>query len=349
MEVLELMGEKSEKGYEHLYDVELKRIIKEKQLRSYYQPIVCLNTANIVGYEGLSRPDSRSLFLNPLDLFTYAEQSDQLYNLERVTRELAIERSRPWISADQKLFININSHVIYDPNFTPGYTSKLLEKFNLEPSDIVFEITERSAIKDFKAFKKVLTHYRAQGYKVAIDDAGAGYSSLQAITEIEPDYIKIDRSLISDIDKLPTKEAIVQAFITFAKQMNSKVIAEGIETKDELLTLMRLGVDYAQGYFLSRPQFPGGKINDMTSKLIQRLAVEECELGTLKIFFEQSTRKDLEEYFALYPEEQKVAMIERGRVVGLITKSSLNKSTVPMYGKVLARGFREHILQANCC
>ncbi|WP_100407167.1 EAL domain-containing protein [Bacillus solitudinis] len=345
MVTAEWVEENAINGLKNLYCEELMEIINHKQIESFYQPIVCLKTALIHGYEGLSRTNKESYFSNPLQLFTFAEKSGQLYTLEKVTRELVIERSTPWVLENQKLFININSHVIYDPEFTPGYTSQLLKKFKLKPSDIVFEITERSAIQDFKAFKEVLTHYRKQGYKVAIDDAGAGYSSLQAITEIEPDYIKIDRSLISDIDKISSKEAIVQAFITFAKQVNSKIIAEGIESKEELSVLIGLGVDYAQGFFLGRPHFPGKGVEYQAKQAITKLNPKEGIGGTLKVFFDQTTRKDIEDYFNLYPQAERVAMIERGRLIGLIKKRRLFQSNIPLYGKVLAKGFREEVLQ----
>src|SRR5690606_12263676 len=118
----------------------------------------------------------------------------------------------------QKVFINIPAQVIHDPQFTPGQTMKVLGAFGLAPHNVVFEITERSSIEDFSATKRLLEHYRIQGYQIAIDDAGAGYSSMQAIAELQPDYIKIDRSLIQNIHKDQIKEYIVDTFVTFAQK-----------------------------------------------------------------------------------------------------------------------------------
>lgn len=131
----------------------------------------------------------------------------------------------------------------------------------LREEQIVFEITERQSIDDFEAFKMALLHYRRQGYLVAIDDAGAGYSSLQAIAELEPDFIKLDKSLIKGFEKNHVKAAIVEAFVTLTNKLGSKLIVEGIETLDEFRKAQQLKVHYAQGYFIARPANPCPVIN----------------------------------------------------------------------------------------
>src|SRR5690606_7735348 len=153
----------------------------------------------------------------------------------------------------QKLFINIPSHIMSDPRFTPGQTLKKLQMHGLHPNNIVFEITERSSIEDFSAAKAVLNHYRNQGYQIAIDDAGAGYSSLQAIAELQPDYIKVDRSLIHNIHREKVKEYILETFVTFAGKLNIRLIAEGIQQFEDLNKLIRMGIHFGQGYLLGYP------------------------------------------------------------------------------------------------
>ncbi|MFE8700411.1 EAL domain-containing protein [Cytobacillus sp. FJAT-54145] len=236
--------------------IEFSTLLVNKSLNMLFQPIVNLNDGSLLGYEGLTRGPRGSRFHSPIDLFSYAEQCGSLYPLEKTARELAFQYSQSVIKKGQKLFININSQVIYDPGFTPGHTISLLKQQDLSPSNVVFEITERNAIQDFQAFKEVLNHYRAQGFKIAIDDAGAGYSSLQAITELMPDYIKVDRSLISGIHNNEVKMHILHAFVTLAKKTGSTIIAEGIETKEELQTVMQLGISVGQGYYLAYPDYP---------------------------------------------------------------------------------------------
>lgn len=246
-------------------------ILKAKNLHVEFQPIFDLKEGKIYGYEGLTRGPLNSPFYSPLELFGFAEKRGQLYETEKLARELSIKRSRLITQGNEKLFINISSQVVYDPHFTPGHTMSLLKEFHLSPSDIVFEITERSAIKDFAAFTNALNHYRDQGFKIAIDDAGAGYSSLQAISEIKPDYIKIDRSLISNVHLHEIKYHILEAFVEIAKKMKSTIIAEGIEHKEELEKVIELGIHCGQGYYLAKPQFPITKINKNMKKEIKNL------------------------------------------------------------------------------
>lgn len=231
-------------------------ILKYKKINTLFQPIVSLNNGCTHGYEALSRGPVDTVFHSPLQLFSYADKVGCLYLLEKLSRELALKAATPLLADHEKIFINISAQVIHDSNFTPGHTLSLLNEYGLSPEQVVFEITERSAIHNFDTFKDVLYHYRKQGFKIAVDDAGAGYSSLQAITELMPDYIKIDRSLIQHIDQKEVKQNIVEAFVTFAKKTNVELIAEGIETKEELKKVISLGIHYAQGFILSRPSNP---------------------------------------------------------------------------------------------
>lgn len=234
---------------------ELKKILVNKNIRSVFQPIVSLKTGKIFGYEALTRgPENSSLHM-PGVLFPLAEKAGLLYLLENIARQTAITTFAAE-NNDFKLFINLNANVINDPNFSGGITKALLEQFGMEPRNIVWEITERSSINDFDSFRRALEHYRSQGYRIAIDDAGAGYSSLQTIAEIHPDFIKMDMSLINGISKSPIKKALMETFVTFAGKINSSLIAEGIETEDDLMEIYRMGVQYAQGFFLARPEYP---------------------------------------------------------------------------------------------
>src|SRR5690606_35027366 len=159
---------------------EYESILRNELITSVYQPIVSLNSGEAFGYEALTRGPEGSHFHSPLRLFEYAEKHGSLYELDYLTRHRAIQGGSD-LNERQKLFINIPSHIMSDPRFTPGQTLKKLQMHGLHPNNIVFEITERSSIEDFSAAKAVLNHYRNQGYQIAIDDAGAGYSSLQAI------------------------------------------------------------------------------------------------------------------------------------------------------------------------
>jgi EAL domain-containing protein (putative c-di-GMP-specific phosphodiesterase class I) len=228
-------------------------LIHDRSIFPVYQPIVSLKCGTAFGYEALSRFLDKRWFDGPQQLFAFAADEGMVYALDRLARERAIEGSTG-LGMHQKLFINITAQIMNDPSFTPGQTLLLLERFGLSPHNVVFEITERSSFEDFGAAKKLLDHYRNQGYQIAIDDAGAGYSSLQSIVEIKPDFIKIDRSLIQGIHLEPMKQQIVRTFTEFAAKMDISLVAEGIEEEEELHQVRSMGVGYAQGFLLGKPQ-----------------------------------------------------------------------------------------------
>ncbi|MFZ3172353.1 MAG: EAL domain-containing protein [Carboxydocellales bacterium] len=232
-----------------------RQIISEDRLRIEFQPIVSLDNAGILGWEALTRGPVDSYFASPLALFSFAEEAGMLYPLERTCRHMAL-RDMPNLECQQKLFINIDPQTINDPHFIKGETKAILESLGLTPANIVFELTERRSIQDFPTFRKSLKHYRDQGYLIAIDDAGAGYSSLQSIVELHPDYIKMDMSLVRNVDTENVKRALLETFVTFARKVNCEIIAEGIETPQELETLINLGINNGQGYYLARPAHP---------------------------------------------------------------------------------------------
>ncbi len=235
---------------------ELERLLAESSIKSVYQPIMRLGDGRVFGYEALTRCPEGSMFEGPLSLFQFAEKHNHAFALDRMAREKAIRHCPP-LGAMQKIFINVTMGIINDPHFVSGQTVHWLSEQGLFPGQVVFELTERSSIDDFEAAKKILAHYRSQGYEIAIDDAGAGYSSLQSIVELSPDYIKVDRSLVRMADKDEMKKHMLRTFVRFAKKMNIRTVAEGIERPEELRLLRAMGFDFAQGYLLGRPsEFP---------------------------------------------------------------------------------------------
>lgn len=234
---------------------EFLEILDHKMLTTLYQPVVSLSTGEILGWEALTRGPKDSYFSRPDIFFGFAEEMGMLFPTEKVSREKAIS-SLGDLGPEQKLFLNVHPRSISDPNFVKGETLQMLNKFGLVPRNIVFEITEQHSIKDYLSFKRVVENYRSQGYRIAIDDVGAGFSGLQTIAEIKPDFLKIDMSLVRNIDNDPSRQAVVDALISLAAKINCRVIAEGVETQNELNALLLKGVHYAQGYFLAHPKFP---------------------------------------------------------------------------------------------
>jgi EAL domain-containing protein (putative c-di-GMP-specific phosphodiesterase class I) len=160
------------------------------------------------------------------------------------------------MSPERKLFLNVEPDSVNDPDLRQIAASTFLLDSKLIPNQIVLEITERSAIIDFPAFRSILEYFRALGFKIAIDDAGAGYATLQSLIELKPDYLKIDMSLIRDIDTDHVKQQLVKALQRFGRETGVSVIAEGIETKSELRTLLEMDIDLGQGFVFAYPSEP---------------------------------------------------------------------------------------------
>ncbi len=238
---------------EHLSESALfEDILNNEKITSMYQPIVNLRTSEIIGYEALSRGPEQTQFYSPLALIEKAHELNRIWDLEMLFRKKALEKLHK-LGKEKFLFINVDPDVIKTPEFKSGLTKEYLEQVGGEETSIVFEITERTAISDYAAFQMILENYRRQGYMVAIDDVGAGYSGLKTINELRPNFIKIDMDLIRNIDKDAFKQALIKAFVDTSLTTNIKIIAEGIETKEEMKTLILLGVHAGQGFYLKKP------------------------------------------------------------------------------------------------
>lgn len=247
---------------------EFFQILEKQSIKTLYQPIINMANGSILGYEALSRGPENSALESPHNLISVAESLGKAWDLEQLLRTKALERAQ--CISDHLLFINIDPNIFHDDNFQKGFTLEFLEEMKLSPSSIVFELTERTAIKDYRIFNQVLEHYTKQGYSIAIDDAGSGYSGLKTLYEVSPNYIKIDMDFVRNIDTDTFKQSIVKNLLETAKSANIKSIAEGIETAEELRTLIRLGVEYGQGYFIQKPSEHIKAISDHVLSILSR-------------------------------------------------------------------------------
>ncbi len=227
-------------------------ILESGSIKTVYQPIVSLENGSVYGYEALSRIDIPNCLLDIETLFKMAAQKQKLWELEMLCRTKALQ-SAVCKPASAKLFINVDPNIIHDAKLKAGFTREKLLEYGLDPGDIIFEITERSAVSSMEIFTASVTHYQAQHFKIAIDDFGSGYSGLNRICACSPDFIKIDMELVRNVHQEAMKRSAISAVARFCREAGIKVIAEGIETEEELKTLIGLGVDYGQGYCLSAP------------------------------------------------------------------------------------------------
>ena len=231
----------------------LDHILAHGDLHSLFQPIVCLSERRILGYEALSRGPSNGALHSPLNLFAVARHAGRLSELELLCRKNACLRFSQQKLAG-KLFLNVSPESLLEPRHQPGRTLQLLQSLGIPPSQVVIELTEQSPTHDFALLDTALHHYRAMGFSIALDDLGAGYSSLRLWSELRPDYVKIDRHFIDGIHLDAVKREFVGSILKMAKASRAQVIAEGIELPEELAVLAEMGVDLLQGYLLCRPQ-----------------------------------------------------------------------------------------------
>ncbi|MDD0975604.1 bifunctional diguanylate cyclase/phosphodiesterase [Pseudomonas fontis] len=231
----------------------LSTILAQSGLHSLFQPIVCLSERRILGYEALSRGPSNSPLHSPINLFAVARQAGRLTELEVACRESACRRFSEQ-QLDGKLFLNVSPESLLEPQYESGRTLKLLQSLGIPASRVVIELTEQTPTDDFQLLYTALHHYRDMGFSIALDDLGAGYSSLRLWSELRPDYVKIDRHFIDGIHLDAVKREFVGSILQIAKASRAKVIAEGIELAEELTILTEMGVDLVQGYLLCRPQ-----------------------------------------------------------------------------------------------
>jgi diguanylate cyclase (GGDEF)-like protein len=222
---------------------EVRTLLDEPdRLSVVFQPIVDLQTGRVAGFEALARVDSTPP-KPPNEWFGLARRCGLAPQLEAlaVTRALAAP-DRP---ADAYLSLNLDPSVL---GSTP-----VIGALPADLRGIVIEITEEEAVLDPDQVRAELAELRARGARIAVDDAGAGYAGLQHIVRLQPDIIKIDRSLISGLDRDHGKLALIDSFTSFARRTGATVCAEGIETEAELETLVALGVGLGQGYLLGKP------------------------------------------------------------------------------------------------
>jgi EAL domain-containing protein (putative c-di-GMP-specific phosphodiesterase class I) len=230
---------------------ELLRLIREGGVRSVFHPIVRLADGGVVGHEALTRPLAASRFDSVEELFAFAESTELLLDFERLCRRTAI-RSAGALGQRGLLFLNASAGAVEDPEWGDGVTDGLLAGSGLTPQDVVVEITERMAIVRHDAFQGALRTFKERGFRVAVDDMGAGYASLATLLAIEPDFLKFDVSLVRDIDRNSIKQSLLETLRALADKMRARVIAEGIERREECATLLALGIELGQGFYFHR-------------------------------------------------------------------------------------------------
>lgn len=324
---------------------ELFNIIESQKINTHFQPIITANGQSIFAYEALSRGPADSSFCSPIHLFDEAKQQQQLFALESICRRKAIE-SFTQQRLPGKLFLNITPETLLQPDHYKGLTLDLINNFGLTPEQVVIEITEHSPTHDYELMCLAVKHYQGEGFSIALDDLGTGYSSLRLWSEVHPEYVKIDRHFVSGIDKDKIKRDFVRSIVEIARAVKSQVIAEGIETREEFETLSEIGVDYLQGYYFAHPKPEPMREIGKTAKNIwkqikegREVYKEQGQIGQLKLDIPAVTPEMLVEEVATIFEKNEqwfsVPVVSAGVPVGIIKRSRLLQKLSKPFGRDL--------------
>jgi EAL domain-containing protein (putative c-di-GMP-specific phosphodiesterase class I) len=232
----------------------LDELLAEGRLTTYFQPIVdCSDPACLLGYECLLRglqPSGELIF--PDRLYQTARDTGSLHQLDLAARLKAIE-SAARHQIEGLVFINFDPAAVYDPAFCLQSAIEAIEGSDLARDQFVFEAVQSDRTEDERHLRKIFESFRAAGFRVALDNVGAGYSSLNLVSKLTPDYIKLDMDLIRDADHDPVKAQIGGKLLKMARGLEIPTIAEGVETEAEWLWLRDHGASFAQGYYFGRP------------------------------------------------------------------------------------------------
>lgn len=250
---------------------QLQEIILGEGMTPVYQPLVHLESGEIFGYEALTRGPKASNLESPATLFSIADEVDLTFELDRACFRGAL-RGAVGLEPVHRLFVNLLPHSFYDTSFIETEVANLLDAAGLTPANLVFEITERLAIENFASFRRALANYTAMGFGVAIDDVGTRHSNLETVMALRPHFVKISDVLTRGVARSTVKREMLRSLGRIAEAIDAVIIAEGIETADDLVVLHDLGMRYGQGFFLARPGAPFPKLRASVRRAVQTLS-----------------------------------------------------------------------------
>lgn len=225
-----------------------RAVLAQRKLHAVFQPVVSIKDNGIVGYEALIRGPVGELE-RPDVLFAVAEEADMTLELESLCLE-TIFAKLPRAVGGKKLFVNASPRLLGHSVFLD---QRNLDSMRRAHPDVVVEISEKEVVHDYPAFRVTLEKLRKAGIEIAIDDAGSGYSGLESILQLRPEYIKVATSIVRNLHADTIKRQVITALATLGEQIQAPLIAEGIEQRAELDSLLQLGVRMGQGFLLGRP------------------------------------------------------------------------------------------------
>lgn len=214
-----------------------------------YQPIVDIENESIFAHEALVRGENGEGAWQILSRVT----DDNRYSFDQTCRTTAI-RIASELGCQQRLSINFLPNAVYEPEACLQFTLRAAKKYNFPRENIIFEVTEHERV-DSEKIVDIFRTYQTKGFLTAIDDFGEGFAGLNLLAQFQPDILKLDMQLVRNIDQDKAKQAILKGIVLTSKLLGIRVLAEGVETREEFDYLKEQEIRYMQGYFLARPQF----------------------------------------------------------------------------------------------
>lgn len=338
-------------------DLPKKWIHNLKILDVAFQPILNIHTGKIFGVEALLRNYQDIGFSSIFELFDEVYKDNLLYSFDIKLRKKALKK---FITIegyeDIKLFYNLDNRLLDMPNFKHGNTNKLLKRYGVDKNSICFEISERHEISNTSRMEEILEHYKEENFCIAIDDFGVGYSGYKLLHDSKPDIIKIDRFFLSDIDTNIKKKLMTRSIAHLAIQLGIKVIAEGVETKEELFACRDIGCHLVQGYFVQKPTVQSAEIlkeyPHVTNilKNEKRATDSSCKIETyvdraFPLLLDTSMNLVVE-YFQKNPRTEVVTIVnQRNEPMGILQENKIKEFIYSPYGRSLMLNNGTHKLK----
>ena len=321
----------------------LNQILENGEITPLFQPIYDLSNGQVFGFEALSRGPKDSDLFAPDVLFPFAQLEGRLHELELLCRAKAISRFAE-LGLPGQLFLNVSASLLSSPNHQKGMTLAILEKLGLNQNDIVIELSEQHPYDHNGLSRKSVDHYREMGFRVAIDDLGAGYSGLRLWSELRPDIVKIDKHFIDGIDRDEIKREFVRSIVSISRRLRCVLIAEGIERQQELDQLIELGVQYGQGYFLAYPTSePSSQPNNYLERNAERRdRFNQDQSETVLTLCRESASveghiplTEVAKLFKNNPSLVALPVLEGSKPLGVIRRHALHELFSTPYGRAL--------------
>ena len=241
-----------------------RQALRDNWLFSVFHPIVAAQTGEIFAYEALLRardPQTQAV-IGAGEIIYACEKLNLQHQLDQTARRTAIHNAAELQIPEMRCFINFLPNTIYDPKICLRTTMQAARDAGFAPNKIVFEVVETEQIPDLKRLRYILDYYRERGVGTAVDDMGAGFTSVEYLTMLQPDYVKLDRNVVIEAAQAEVARRNLESIVALAHRLNIRVIAEGIETPRQMRVCADAGVDYLQGFLFARPANPPERVNN---------------------------------------------------------------------------------------